>query len=73
MAIREMTRLLLNSGADIAQSSGNRTSPLLIALLNGQVGIATELLDRGADPNCGRCLRPRRPCSLLSDLRNFNH
>src|SRR5438874_1723811 len=46
-----MTRLLLDFGADMRQSSGNHTSPLLIALLNGQVGIATELLGRGADPN----------------------
>ena len=33
----EMTRLLLELGADIKQTSGNHTSPLLIALLNGQV------------------------------------
>jgi ankyrin repeat protein len=68
----EMTRLLLDRGADIAQSSGNKTSPLLIALLNGQVGIATELLDRGADPNAADAYG-RAALFAAIDLRNFNH
>jgi ankyrin repeat protein len=67
-----MTRLLLDRGADIAQSSGNRTSPLLIALLNGQVGLATELLERGANPNAADDYH-REALFAAIDLRNFNH
>ena len=44
----EMTRLLLELGADIKQSSGNHTSPLLIALLNGQVDAGDASCSRGA-------------------------
>jgi uncharacterized protein len=68
----EMVRLLLAKGADIAQSSGNKTSPLLIALLNGQVGIATELLEKGADPNAADAYG-RAALFAAIDLRNFNH
>ena len=68
----EMTRLLLSRGADIAQSSGNKTSPLLIALLNGQVGIAMELLEKGADPNAADAYG-RAALFATIDLRNFNH
>lgn len=42
---------LLESGADINQTSGDLTSPLLMATLNGQWDLAKVLLDRGADPN----------------------
>lgn len=68
----EMTRLLIAHGADIAQSSGNKTTPLLIALLNGQVGIATELLEKGADPNAADAYG-RAALFAAIDLRNFNH
>jgi len=43
-----MTRLLLELGADINQASGNHTSPLMIALLNGQVALATYGADGSA-------------------------
>lgn len=68
----EMMRLLLAHGADIAQPSGNKTLPLLIALLNGQVAIATELLERGADPNAADAYG-RAALFAAIDLRNFNH
>ena len=43
---------LLDGGADIDQTStGDHTSPLLMAAINGQFDIALELLRRGADPN----------------------
>jgi ankyrin repeat protein len=47
----DMMRLLLELGADVEQTSGNHTSPLVIAVLNGQVGLAGELLARGARPD----------------------
>ncbi len=67
-----MMRLLLDHGADLSQSSGNHTTPLMIALLNGQVGIATELLNRGADPNAQDDYH-RAALFAAIDLRNFNH
>jgi ankyrin repeat protein len=69
---RELTRLLLELGADIDQSSGNHTSPLLIALLNGQVDLATELLAKGANPNAPDDYQ-RAALFAAIDLRNFNH
>lgn len=68
----EMTQLLLDSGADLGGSSGNHTSPLLIALLNGNVGLATYLLNRGANPNAADAYG-RAALFAAIDLRNFNH
>jgi ankyrin repeat protein len=42
---------LLDGGADIDQVSGNGTSPLLLATLNGQFDLALVLIERGANPN----------------------
>lgn len=42
---------LLAGGADINQvSAGDRTSPLLMAIINGHFDLAKLLLERGADP-----------------------
>jgi ankyrin repeat protein len=48
---REATLALLDGGADIDKTSGDLTSPLLMATLNGQWDLAKVLLERGADPN----------------------
>jgi len=42
---------LLDGGARIDQVSGDGTSPLLIATLNGEFDLAMVLLERGANPN----------------------
>ena len=42
---------LLDGDADVNQVSGDGTSPLLIAALNGQYDTAMVLLERGANPN----------------------
>jgi ankyrin repeat protein len=42
---------LLEGDANINQVSGDGTSPLLIAALNGQFDLALVLLERGADPD----------------------
>jgi ankyrin repeat protein len=68
---RDMMRLLLDLGADIEQTSGNHTSPLVIALLNGQVGIATDLLARGANPNVADDYH-RAALFAAIELRNAN-
>ena len=47
----ESVRALLDAGADVNQvSAGDRTSPLLIATINGQFDLAQYLLGRGGDP-----------------------
>jgi len=44
--------LLVESGLDInAMSAGDRSSPMLVAIINGQYDLANALLSRGADPN----------------------
>jgi len=68
---RDMMRLLLELGADIEQTSGNHTSPLVIALLNGQVATATELLARGAKPNAADDYH-RAALFAAIELRNAN-
>ena len=68
----EVTRLLLDHGADIHGSSGNRTAPLVLALINGQIGLAGYLLERGADPNAADAYG-RAALFAAVDLRNFNH
>jgi ankyrin repeat protein len=42
---------LLAGGADINKVSGDHTSPLLIATMNGHFDLALELIERGANPN----------------------
>ena len=42
---------LLDGGADIDQVSGDGSTPLVLALLNGQFDLAMRLIERGADPN----------------------
>ncbi len=44
-------RALLEGGADVNQvSGGDRTSPMLIAMINGHFDLALELFEAGADP-----------------------
>jgi len=48
----ESVKVLVEAGAAVNQiSPADKTSPLLIAAVNGQFDIAMYLLDKGADPN----------------------
>jgi uncharacterized protein len=48
----EAVQVLLEAGAPINQlSGGDKTSALLIAIINGHFDLAKHLLDKGADPN----------------------
>jgi ankyrin repeat protein len=48
----DTVNVLLDGGADINQlNAGDRTSPLLIAIINGHFDLATSLLEKGANPN----------------------
>jgi ankyrin repeat protein len=56
LAIREghaaVVKALLESGAEINQvSAGDKTSPLLMAAINGHYDLALELVKAGANPN----------------------
>jgi uncharacterized protein len=43
---------LIDGGSDIdQQTAGDRTSPMLMAVINGHFDLALALLERGADPN----------------------
>jgi ankyrin repeat protein len=49
---QEAALALLDGGADIDQASaGDKTTPLLMAAVNGQFDLAMVLLERGANPN----------------------
>ncbi len=48
----DAVKTLVTSGADVNQvSAGDKTSPLLIATINGQFDLAQWLLEQGANPN----------------------
>lgn len=46
----DATLALLDGGADIDRPTGDHTTPLLMAAINGQWDLALVLLERGADP-----------------------
>ena len=48
----EAAAMLLKAGMDINRpTDGDRSTPMLVAILNGQYDIARMFLDRGANPN----------------------
>jgi ankyrin repeat protein len=48
----EAVKLLVAAGADVNQNSvGDKTSPMLIAAINGHFDLAKWLLEQGANPN----------------------
>ena len=48
--ICESAKALLDAGADVNQlSTGDRTSPLLMALINGHYDLARFFIERGGD------------------------
>ncbi len=47
----DSVQALITAGADVNQiSAGDKTSPLLMAVINGQFDVAMYLLDKGANP-----------------------
>ena len=47
----EAVAALLDGGADIDQVSGDGSTPLVLALLNGHFDLAMRLIERGANPH----------------------
>ncbi len=49
---RSTAALLLDSGADVNHlTAGDQSSPLLVAVINGNYDLGRDLLERAADPN----------------------
>ena len=49
---RETARLLLEGGGNVNQTTeGDQSTPLLVAIINGNYDLAADLLEAGADPN----------------------
>lgn len=50
--LREAAQLLLDHGADLDETTGgDHSTPLLVAVINGNYDLAVEFLAAGADPN----------------------
>ena len=48
----DVAAALLDAGADVNQrTTGDQSTPLLVAIINGHFDLAKQLLDKGADPN----------------------
>lgn len=47
----EAARAIVEAGANVNQVSGEKISPLVMAIMNGHYDLAQYLLDHGADPN----------------------
>jgi ankyrin repeat protein len=47
----DVVKALVDGGADLNQRNGDRTTPLLIAIINGHFDLAKWMLEKGADPN----------------------
>ena len=48
----EASQLLVHAGADVNQvTAGDESSPMLVAVINGNYDLARDLLEAGADPN----------------------
>lgn len=49
--LTDVSSALIDAGADInSVGAGDKTSPILMAILNGHYDLALDLLERGADP-----------------------
>ncbi|MGE0862795.1 MAG: ankyrin repeat domain-containing protein [Vicinamibacterales bacterium] len=48
----DTVKALVEGGADLNQlNAGDKTSPLLMAIINGHFDLATYMIEKGADPN----------------------
>jgi ankyrin repeat protein len=66
----EMTRLLLDSRADIERPAANGTRPLVVAINNNHIQLALFLLEKGADPNAADNFWKRTPLFAAVEMRN---
>jgi ankyrin len=67
-----MARLLLAAGADINLPAANGTPPITVAITNNHIGLAMDLLERGADPNLADNFYKRTPLYAAIEMRNMD-
>jgi ankyrin repeat protein len=65
----ELTRTLLDAGADVNHADANGISPLLMAITNDQTDVARLLVERGADLNAAD-FWGRTPLFSAVEIRN---
>jgi len=68
-AALELTRILLDAGADVNARNHHNETPLLKVTNNGNVPVAELLIDRGADVNA----KDEEDCAPLSDASRGGH
>jgi ankyrin len=68
----EMTRLLLDAGANINLQSANGSPSLVVAITNNHLQLALFLLEKGADPNLADRFWKRTPLYAAVEIRNMD-
>ena len=66
----EMTRLLVELGADLNLRSANGTGPLVTAITNNHIELALFLVEKGADVNAADDFYKRTPLFAAVEMRN---
>jgi ankyrin repeat protein len=66
----EMTRILIEAGADLERPSANGTRPLVVAIINNHIELALYLVAKGADVNAGDDFYKRTPLFAAVEMRN---
>ena len=66
----EMTRLLVETGADVNRAAANGTGPMVAAITNNHIALAMFLLDKGADVNASDAFYKRSPLYAAVEMRN---
>jgi len=66
----EITRILIDAGADLERPSANGTRPLLVAIINNHIELALYLLEKSADVNAADNFYKRTPLFAAVEMRN---
>jgi len=66
----EITRILVDAGADLERPSANGTRPLLVAIINNHIELASYLLEKGGDVNASDDFYKRTPLFAAVEMRN---